>query len=116
LNALEQADDYEYQLIECIQQLLKLAGQAQVQPIFKRNRIANQREMVEMLMLSAEYLDEETIVSKLPFISPDEIQQILERRDAEMQSRLKRETAQREELMQAVPDTTEEDEGQGGEV
>jgi hypothetical protein len=112
----EQADDYEYQLIECIQQLLKLAGQAQVQPIFKRNRIANQREMVEMLMLSAEYLDEETIVSKLPFISPDEIQQILERRDAEMQSRLKRETAQREELMQAVPDTTEEDEGQGGEV
>jgi hypothetical protein len=112
----EQADDYEYQLIECIQQLLKLAGQAQVQPIFKRNRIANQREIVEMLMLSAEYLDEETIVSKLPFISPDEIQQILERRDAEMQSRLKRETAQREELMQAVPDTTEEDEGQGGEV
>lgn len=88
----EQADDYEYQLIECIQQLLKLAGQPEtVQPVFKRNRIANQREMVDMLMLSAEYLDEETIISKLPFVSPDEIQTILDRRSTAQQSRIARE-------------------------
>lgn len=97
----EQADDYEYQLIECIQQLLKLAGQPDnVQPIFKRNRIANQRENVEMLMLAAEYLDEETIVSKLPFVSPDEIQQILERRNTEQQSRIKRQEEQIAQLEQ----------------
>lgn len=97
----EQADDYEYQLIECIQQLLKLAGQPDnVQPIFKRNRIANQREAVEMLMLTAEYLDEETIVSKLPFVSPDEIQQILERRSTEQQSRIKRQEEQIAQLEQ----------------
>jgi hypothetical protein len=97
----EQADDYEFQLIECIQQLLKLAGQPEtVQPIFKRNRIANQREAVEMLMLTAEYLDEETIVSKLPFVSPDEIQQILERRSTEQQSRIKRQEEQIAQLEQ----------------
>lgn len=97
----EQADDYEYQLIECIQQLLKLAGQPNnVQPIFKRNRITNQRENVEMLMLAAEYLDEETIVSKLPFVSPDEIQQILERRNTEQQSRIKRQEEQIAQLEQ----------------
>ena len=90
----EQADDYEYQLIECIQQILKLAGQPDnVQPLFKRNRIANQREIVEMLMLSAEYLDDETIISKLPFVSPDEIQSILDRRSVEQQSRIKREAS-----------------------
>ena len=88
----EQADDYEYQLIECIQQLLKLANQPDnIQPIFKRNRIANQRETVEMLMLSAEYLDEQTIISKLPFVSPDEIQTILDRISTERQSRIVRE-------------------------
>lgn len=87
----EQADDYEYQMIECIQQLLKLAGLPEnTQPIFKRNRIANQREMVEMLMLSAEYLDDQTIISKLPFVSPDEIQEILDRISIERQSRIVR--------------------------
>lgn len=110
----EQADDYEYQLIECIQQLLKLAGQpTAVQPIFKRNRIANQKEIVEMLMLTAEYLDEETIVSKLPFVSPDEIQQILERRDIEQQSRIKRQEEQIAQLEQAQQPVEDEP---GGEV
>lgn len=108
----EQADDYEYQLIECIQQLLKLAGQPDnVQPIFKRNRIANQREMVDMLMLAAEYLDDETIVSKLPFVSPDEIQTILDRRSTEQQSRIKREAEQPED--EPIEDEPPEDELDG---
>ena len=49
-------------------------------PQFKRNRIANEREMVEMLMLVAEYLDDETILKKVPFISPDELEEITKRK------------------------------------
>ena len=33
-----------------------------------------------MLMLVAQYLDDETILKKIPFISPDEITEITERK------------------------------------
>ena len=79
----EQADDFEYQVIEFIQQILVVAGFDADDPVFKRNRISNQREQVDMIMAEAEYLDEETVLNKLPNITPDEVKEILERRDAE---------------------------------
>lgn len=72
----EEADDYEYQIIEFIQQILALMG-IEDTPIFKRNRISNQKEQVEMIMLEANYLDEETILNKLPNVTVDEVQRIL---------------------------------------
>lgn len=78
----ENADDFEYQIIECVQQILKLIG-VEDTPNFKRNRISNQKEQVEMVMMEAGYLDDETILSKLPNISPDEIPNILARRNAQ---------------------------------
>ena len=72
----EEADDFEYQIIECVQQILALIG-IEDTPIFKRNRISNQREQTEMVLSSAQYLDEATVLSKLPFISPDEVSGIL---------------------------------------
>ena len=79
----ENADDFEYQIIEFIQQLLVVAGLEPDMPIFKRNRISNQREQVDMIMAEAQYLDEETVLNKLPNITPDEVKQILDRRSAE---------------------------------
>ena len=78
----EEADDFEYQIIEFIQQLLALFGIDDT-PIFSRNRISNQREQVEMVSLEANWLDEETILRKLPNISPDEVEQILLRKAQE---------------------------------
>lgn len=75
----ENADDFEFQAIECIQQILEIMGIDDT-PIFKRNRISNQTEQVQMVMMEAPYLDDETILQKLPNISPDEVQQILSRR------------------------------------
>lgn len=75
----EEADNFEYQVIEFIQQILKLIG-IEDTPIFKRNRISNQREQTEMVMLTANYLDDETVLSKLPFVSVDEVSQILARK------------------------------------
>ena len=83
----EEADDFEYQVIECIQQILALIG-IEDTPIFKRNRISNQREQTEMVLSAAQYLDETTILNKLPFISPDEVQQILVRKDIEDKERM----------------------------
>lgn len=79
----ENADDFEYQVIKFIQQLLKIAGLPDAIPQFKRNRISNQREQVEMLMMEANYLDEETILNKLPNITVDEVANIMKNRDME---------------------------------
>lgn len=72
----ENADDFEYQIIEAVQRILALQGKEDT-PIFKRNRISNQKELVEMIMLCANYLDEQTILEKLPFITPDEVKGIM---------------------------------------
>lgn len=82
----EEADNFEYQVIECVQQILALMG-IEDTPIFKRNRISNQYEQVQMVIAEAPYLDDETILQKLPNISPDEVQDILARRNEASQSR-----------------------------
>lgn len=76
----EEADAFEYQVNDFIQQILRLAG-LQDTPIFTRNRIQNQKEQTEMVMLAANQLDQETILRKLPFITVDEIDAILARKD-----------------------------------
>jgi len=86
----ENADDFEYQCIDFIQQLLALMGITgdAATPIFKRNRIYNQKEQTEMVMLAAEYLDDETVLGKLPWVTVDEIEEILARKDAENAERI----------------------------
>lgn len=78
----EEADDLEFQIHEFINQLLDLMG-IEDTPIFKRNRISNQKEQTDMVLSAAEYLDDETILSKLPFITVDEIYSILANKDEE---------------------------------
>ena len=75
----EEADDFEYQIIECITGILNILGIDDT-PIFNRNRVSNQKERTEMIMLAANYLDDETIIRKLPFITPDEVEPILARK------------------------------------
>lgn len=86
----ENADDYEYQIIECVQQILALQGVTgeKAVPQFKRNRISNQLEQVEMVVMEAPYLDDETILNKLPNVTPDEVEAILKKKDVEAMDRL----------------------------
>lgn len=88
----ENADDFEAQIIEAVQRLGALLGipEEDAIPLFKRNRISNQREQVDMLVQEAEWLDEQTILEKLPNITADEVEQILKRKDAEDQERMAR--------------------------
>lgn len=92
----ENADDFEYQVIEFVQQVLKLMGIEDV-PVFKRNRVSNQTEQTQMVLSAAEYLDQQTILQKLPFVSVDEVQDIIARKDAEGQERLEDGTDEDEE-------------------
>lgn len=80
----EEAADFEYQVSEFIQQLLALMG-IDDQPVFKRTRVSNQLEQVQMIVAEADYLDRETILRKLPNVSADEVLGILDRLDAQEQ-------------------------------
>lgn len=83
----EEASDFEYQVSEFVQQLLALMGIDDA-PVFKRTRISNQKEQVDMVMSEAQYLDHETVLRKLPNISPGEVPAIRERLDAENEERM----------------------------
>ena len=74
----EEAADFEYQVSEFVQQLLALMG-IDDQPVFKRTRISNQLEQVQMITAEADWLDRETILRKLPNVSADEVPAILAR-------------------------------------
>lgn len=83
----EKCDEFEFCVLDFIEGLLKVAGLGPDVPTFKRSRIINQTEQTEMIMSAAEYLDDETVLRKLPFLTGDEIKGILERKDAEESSR-----------------------------
>lgn len=83
----EEAADFEYQISECVQQILKLIG-IEDKPVFKRTRISNQSEQVQMVVQEAQWLDQETILRKLPNISPSEVVAIMKRIEAEDQERM----------------------------
>ena len=82
----EEADEFERHIREGIMDLLELQGIVDT-PVFTRNRISNVREQVETVALEAQWLDEETILRKLPNVTPDEVAKILEKRDAEDRAR-----------------------------
>ena len=82
----ENADDFEYQIIKFVQQVLALMG-IEDTPVFKRNRISNQMEQAQIVTMEAQWLDDETVLQKLPNITVDEIPGILQRKGLENQDR-----------------------------
>lgn len=82
----ENADDFEYQIIKFVQQVLALMG-IEDTPVFKRNRLSNQMEQAQIVTMEAQWLDDETVLQKLPNITVDEIPGILQRKGLENQDR-----------------------------
>ena len=75
-------DAYEMCVIDFVQGLLKIIG-VEDECKFKRPDITNEDEVTQNLLSAGEYLDDETILNHLPFISVDEVQEILRRRKVE---------------------------------
>lgn len=69
-------DDFEVLIKEFINNLLDLLG-IDDNAVLKRSRIINQNEDTQMVLASAQYLDDETILKHLPFISQEEIDNIV---------------------------------------
>ncbi len=71
-------DDFETQVTQFIEGLLNLLG-IEDEPTYKRNRIINTGEETQMVLSAAQYLDPETVLKHLPFLSPDEIDTVMEK-------------------------------------
>lgn len=78
----DKCGDFEYCIRDFIGKLLALIG-IEDEPSFKWNRIANQTEETQMVMTAATYLDDEAVLKHLPWLTPEEVDEILQRRDAE---------------------------------
>lgn len=74
-------DDFEAEVTRCIDGLLFLAGIDDT-PSYSRSKIVNQLEETQMVVMAAPYLDDAMILDKLPFITPEDKEALLERRDA----------------------------------
>ena len=69
-------DAFEFCVAEFIAGLLALIGIDDI-PTFKRSKIINMLEDTQMVLSAAQFLDDETILKHLPFLSPDEIETVL---------------------------------------
>ena len=82
----EKADAWEYCIIEFIDGLLALLD-IEDTPSFTRSQISNKKEYTEMILSAATHLDEETVIKKLPFLTPEEAEAVIEARQAEETAR-----------------------------
>lgn len=80
-------DQYEYCVLDFLQELFAIVG-IEDNPTFQRSKITNQLEETQMVLMAANYLDDETILRHLPWLTPDEVREILQRKDAEDMARL----------------------------
>lgn len=78
----DEADGFEYQIILAVQGILALMGIKDT-PIFHRNKVSNMKEQTETVMLAADKLDDETLLKKLPFLTPDEVMEVMARKQEE---------------------------------
>lgn len=77
----KKTDEFEAQVTKCIAGVLALAG-IKDEPTYNRSRITNQYEETQMVMLAAAYLDDETVIKKLPFLTPDDAETVIGARNA----------------------------------
>lgn len=80
-------DEYEYCVLDFLHALFEIVG-IEDDPSFTRSRIVNQTEETQMVLMAANYLDDETILKKLPWLTQEEVDEIMQSRDAAAVDRL----------------------------
>lgn len=84
----EEADRFEYEVIKVVQQIERIKGLEPCVPQFKRNRISNQLEQTQMVMTALTIVDRETALKKLPWVTVDEVDSIMNNLDREEGQRI----------------------------
>ncbi len=84
----QKTDQFEYQVTEFIQGILTIAG-IDDEPTYTRSQMSNRSETLDMILQSAEYLDDEYITAKILTLlgDADKAEEVLRRRDSEEVSR-----------------------------
>ena len=95
----QKTDLFEYQVTDFIQGVLKLAG-IEDNPTYTRSQMSNQAETLEMVLQSAEHLDDEYVTTKILTLlgDADKAQEVLKRKDAEAADRYKQMETELEDL------------------
>nr|DAJ42336.1 MAG TPA: PORTAL PROTEIN [Caudoviricetes sp.] len=75
-------DEFEYCVDDFLYQLFALIG-IEDEPTFTRSKIVNQLEQTQMVLMAAEYLDDESILKHLPWLTQEEVTEILQQKSAE---------------------------------
>lgn len=100
--------DFEYFLIDFIRQICAVAGIENPEPAFTWNKVINQAEITNMVISAAEFLDDETTLRHLPWLLPEEVPEILKRRD---EADLKRMGAMQDQFAQSQQQEQQPPEG-----
>lgn len=74
--------DFEYYVLDFVQQILELA-EINDNPTFTWNRVVNQAEQTQMVLQASQYLTDEAVLRHLPFLTPEEVEDIIAQRDDE---------------------------------
>ena len=106
-------DRFEMCVTDFIKALLKLVG-IEDSPTFKRTKVTNMLEETQMVLQAAQYLDNETLLKHLPFLSPDEIKDVLERKQKEEMERFQQAMALQGQGTGSIGETGGEENGPTG--
>ena len=95
----QKTDQFEYCVTEFINGILVLAG-IEDDPTYTRSQMSNHSELLDMVLQSAEYLDDEYVTTKILTLlgDADKAKEVLKRKDAEAADRYKQQEAELEEL------------------
>lgn len=83
----QKTDLFEYCVLDALGALLAAAGLPETEITFNRSQIINQKEETETVLMAAQYLDDETLLSKLSWLTYEEKENVLARRDKQEAAR-----------------------------
>ena len=97
--------DFEYAVLDFVKNILDLAG-IKDEPSFVWNKVVNEKEQTEMILSASQYLTDEVIIRKLPFLTPEEAEEVIGQREADQQDQF---TQADREMEQEQPEEQEEE-------
>lgn len=100
--------DFEYYVLEFVKDILNIAG-IKDNPTLNWNRMINQSEQTQMVLSASQYLTDEAVLKHLPFLTPEEVDDIIGQRDMEDYDQFNAEDEEMDEEM-SEEETSAQDE------
>lgn len=110
------ADDLEYCVLDCIHNLLRVAGLPDETPTFTRSMVVNAQEEVTTIVAAASHLSQEYVTTKILTVlgDGDKAKEVLKQMDADDQNRLFGEANDENTLPETQDGPTDASDADGG--